>query len=257
MKIATWNVNSLKVRLPQILCWLQDNSIDVLVLQELKLSSEFFPVEEFENIGYQAVWNGQKTYNGVAIISRIDLHNSLLDNPFYKDKQKRIIIASINNIRIINVYCVNGEKIDSPKFQYKREWFSALIELVKNELKDNSNLILLGDFNIAPADLDVYDPKTWHEKVLCSNEERKWFKNLLNLGLYDSLRELDNTSPLYTWWDYRSNGFKRNLGMRIDHILITKKILEHTVDFGIDINMRGMERPSDHAPVWIKIRPMS
>ncbi|MBN3860442.1 MAG: exodeoxyribonuclease III [Neisseriaceae bacterium] len=254
MKIATWNVNSLKVRLPQVLSWLQNNDVDVLVLQELKLASEFFPIEEFENIGYEAVWNGQKTYNGVAIISRLDMHNSLLDNPFYEDEQKRIITTTINDIRIINVYCVNGEKIGSPKFDYKKEWFQALSQLVENELKTTHNLILLGDFNIAPTDLDVYDPKAWHEKVLCSSEERSWFKNLLDLGLYDSLRTLDSESALYTWWDYRLNGFKRNLGMRIDHILITKELLENTIDFGIDVNMRGLERPSDHAPVWLKIK---
>ena len=189
MKIATWNVNSLNVRLPQVQNWLADHQADILALQELKLDQDKFPTAALQMMGWHCVWSGQKTYNGVAIISRYepqDVHCGLPALP--DDPQRRVIAATINGVRVINVYCVNGEALDSPKFQYKEQWFAALAEFIRNELAQHSELVLLGDFNIAPADLDVYDHEKWQGKILCSAEERAWFQTLLDLGLTDSLR---------------------------------------------------------------------
>lgn len=251
MKIATWNVNSLNVRQEQVMQWLMNEQPDVLVLQELKLDQDKYPATAIRMMGWHTEWSGQKTYNGVAIISRHEineLHFGLPEMP--DDPQRRVIAATINGVRVINVYCVNGESLESEKFVYKRQWFAALTNFVRDELARYPQLVLLGDFNIAPADDDVYDPSKWHEKIHCSSEERSWFKGLLDLGLRDSLRQIHPTGAHYTWWDYRGAMFAKGLGLRIDHILISVPLAERLRDVVVDTQTRALERPSDHAPVF-------
>lgn len=251
MKIATWNVNSLNVRLPHVLQWLQQKRPDVLALQELKLDQDKFPVQAFTDIGYHAEWYGQKTYNGVALLSRLpaaDVHTGL--PALSEDPQRRVIAATIGGVRVVNVYCVNGESVDSPKFQYKAQWFDALNQFICSELVRHEKLVLLGDFNIAPHDADCYDPEQWRGQVLCSDQERTWFADLLSLGLTDSLRAQHPQETLYTWWDYRARMFQRKLGMRIDHILASRTMYAQLQNSGVDTEPRGWERPSDHTPVW-------
>jgi exodeoxyribonuclease III len=250
MKIATWNVNSLNVRLPQVLQWLMQHQPDVLVLQELKMEQEKFPAAALNMMGWNAVWLGQKTYNGVAIISRSSLQDVQTGLPqMPDDTQQRVIAATINGVRVINVYCVNGEALDSPKFEYKRKWFAALTQYVRDEMQRYSDLMLLGDFNIAPTDDDVYDPQKWHEQIHCSSQERAWFQDLLNLGLTDALRQVYPTGEHATWWDYRGAMFQKGLGLRIDHILISQTLSARLQDVWVDKETRALERPSDHAPV--------
>lgn len=250
MKITTWNVNSLNVRLPQVQNWLMDQQPDILVLQELKQDQDKYPAAALQMMGWQSVWSGQKTYNGVAIISRHplqDVHTGLPLLP--DDPQRRVIAATVNGVRVINVYCVNGEALDSPKFQYKQQWFAALTELVREELSRHDQLVLLGDFNIAPTDADCYDPEKWREKIHCSSQERQWFQNLLDLGLSDSLRQVHPDGAFYTWFDYRGGMFARKQGLRIDHILVSPALAATLQDVCVDYDARAQERPSDHAPV--------
>ncbi|QMT33244.1 exodeoxyribonuclease III [Conchiformibius steedae DSM 2580] len=250
MKIATWNVNSLNVRLPQVSAWLAQHQPDVLVLQELKLEQDKFPAAAFRLSGWHAEWSGQKTYNGVAIISRAPLQDVHLGLPALPDDpQRRVIAATINGVRVINVYCVNGEALDSPKFDYKRQWFAALSEFVRAQMAQYPQLVLLGDFNIAPADADVYDAEKWRGKIHCSDEERQWFTALLDLGLTDALRHIHPQGAHYTWWDYRGAMFQKGLGLRIDHILLSAALTEKLQDVQVDTDTRAQERPSDHAPV--------
>jgi exodeoxyribonuclease-3 len=254
MQIATWNVNSLKVRLPQVLDWLQNSGCDVLALQELKLDNPFFPMEAFSEIGYNCAFNGQKTYNGVAIISKHDIKDVVHDIPNYADIQKRVISATINGIRIICVYVVNGESVGSDKYNYKLLWLEQLYQFVKSNLLTHDKLALLGDFNIAPHDIDVYDPEAWREKVLCSTPEREKLQQLLELGLHDSFRIFNQENGQYTWWDYRNFAFRRKLGLRIDHILISNALKAEVSNCTIDINPRKNERPSDHAPIVLHLK---
>ena len=251
MKITTWNVNSLNVRLPQVQNWLADHQPDVLVLQELKLDQDKFPAAALKMMGWHSVWSGHKTYNGVAIISRSepqDVHTGLPAMP--DDPQRRVIAATIGGVRVINVYCVNGEAPDSPKFQYKQQWFAALTEFVRDEMARYEKLVLLGDFNIAPTDDDCYDAEKWRGKILCTDSERGWFKNLLDLGLTDSLRQIHPEGAFYTWFDYRGAMFQRGLGLRIDHLLVSPALSAVLKDVQVDSDARAQERPSDHAPVW-------
>lgn len=251
MKIATWNVNSLNVRQSQVMQWLMNEQPDVLALQELKLAQDQFPQAALQMMGWHAVWAGQKTYNGVALISRhepTDLHIGLPEMP--NDTQQRVIAATINHVRVINVYCVNGEALDSPKFAYKRDWFMALTAFVRDELTRYTDLVLLGDFNIAPAADDVYDPQKWHEQIHCSSEERSWFKHLLDLGLIDGLRHVYPTGAAYTWWDYRGAMFEKGQGLRIDHILVSSHLADQLQQVVVDTDTRANQRPSDHAPVY-------
>lgn len=251
MKIATWNVNSLNVRLPHVQDWLQQHSPDVLALQELKLDQDKYPAAVFQMAGWHTVWSGQKTYNGVALISKHPLENVHTGLPALPgDPQRRVIAATVNGVRVVNVYCVNGEALDSPKFEYKRQWFAALTDFIRDELSRHDKLVLLGDFNIAPADADCYDPEKWHEKIHCSGIERGWFQTLLDLGLADSLRQIHPEGAHYTWWDYRGAMFQRKLGLRIDHLLISPALAAQLQDVQVDTEARGWERPSDHAPVW-------
>lgn len=253
MQIATWNVNSLKVRLDQVISWLQETNCDVLALQELKLDNDNFPKKAFDELGYHYVFNGQKTYNGVAIISKHPLTEIVYDIPGYDDIQKRVIAATINNIRVVCVYVVNGESITSAKYQYKLTWLMQLEHYIKDSLLKYPKLALLGDFNIAPEDRDLYDPVAWRDQVLCSVPERKALQRLTDLGLTDSFRLFNQEERQYTWWDYRNFAFRRKLGIRIDHILISNGLKPMVKNCVIDIKPRKNERPSDHTPVVITL----
>lgn len=250
MKIASWNVNSLNVRLPQLLDFLTAEAPDIIALQETKLPDEKFPAAEIEAAGYRAVFSGQKTYNGVAIISRSAASDIVTGIPEFDDPQKRLLATTIDGVRIICVYIPNGQEVGSEKYDYKFRWLDAFRDFLKNELAEHKRLIVLGDYNIAPADIDVHDPKRWAGKIMCSELEREMFASLLELGLIDSIRSLYPDAPMHSWWDYRLNAFRRGWGLRIDHILTTSAI--RLADVGVSRDVRGLERPSDHAPVWLK-----
>lgn len=253
MKIATWNVNSLKVRLPQLLDWLSVAEPDLVGLQELKLEQDKFPIEAIQNAGYQAVWLGQKTYNGVAILSRTPASDVVLNIPGDDDPQKRLIAATFETamgpLRFVNVYCPNGQSLDSDKYPYKLAWFDRLTGWLKAELEIHPNLAIVGDYNIAPADEDVHDPKRWKGQVLVSEPEREAFKRLLGLGLADSFRLFEQPEKSFSWWDYRLNAYKRNAGLRIDHVLLSKTLADRCHGCMVDRAPRENEQPSDHAPV--------
>jgi exodeoxyribonuclease-3 len=255
MKIATWNVNSLKVRLPHVLEWLQQTECDVLGLQELKQDNAANEkiIDEFKNIGYHFVYNAQKTYNGVALISKYPLEDVVLDIPEYADEQKRVIAATINGVRVICAYFVNGEALDSPKFQYKLTWLENLIRYVGDETKKHDKLVLLGDYNIAPQANDTHDPESWEGNILCSVPERAAFNQLINLGLTDSFRMFNQEDKQFSWWDYRNFAFRRNMGLRIDHLLISDALKTVATDCIIDKAPRKLERPSDHTPVVLTL----
>lgn len=256
MKLATWNVNSLKVRLPQVLDWLATQSPDVLCLQELKLEDKAFPLAEIEAAGYRAAFSGQKTYNGVAILSRGEPRDIQRGIAGFEDIQQRVISASIADpidpagpLRIVCAYFPNGQSIDSDKYQYKLRWLAALTDWLRGELKQYPRLVLLGDYNIAPEDRDVHDPVAWKDQVLCSEPERAAFRGLIGLGFHDAFRRFEQAEKSYSWWDYRMMGFRRNMGLRIDHILISAALADRCSACGIDKTPRKLERPSDHAPV--------
>jgi exodeoxyribonuclease-3 len=276
VRIAAWNVNSLKVRLPQVLKWLQDQEkskkpIDALCLQELKLTDDKYPHKELEEAGYVSLAAGQKTYNGVAIIVRkaalapiasdasTTFLKSIRNIPGHADEQQRILVATIpfagmQPIRLISAYFPNGQSPDSDKFVYKLGWLKALEDWLKNELSQNTRLALLGDFNIAPTDTDVHDPSKWIGQNLVSPEERKAFQQLLDLGLTDSFRMFEQAAKSFSWWDYRMMGFRRNAGMRIDHILLSEALKDKCMASVIDKEPRTWEQPSDHAPVIAEIK---
>ncbi len=249
MKIATWNVNSLSVRLPHVIEWLGNESPDILVMQEIKQLTAAFPLEAFSALGYQSVANGQKTYNGVAIASREPLTDHVVELPDFDDPQRRILAASIGGIRVINLYVPNGSSVGSEKYEYKLAWLAAMCDFLGEELKRNEKLVVLGDFNIAPEDRDVYDPVKWGDEILCSPAERKALRKLLELGLSDVYRQFDQPAASFSWWDYRAAGFRRNAGLRIDLILASKSIARACTGSRIDKEPRSWERPSDHAPV--------
>lgn len=248
-KIATWNVNSLRVRLPHVLTWLADIKPDVLALQETKLPDADFPFTEIEQAGYTAFSFGQKTYNGVAILSRKKIADVITDIPDLADPQRRILGASIGDIRILNLYVPNGESVTSEKYQYKLGWLKQLDIFLQRELKQHPKMIVLGDFNIAPEEIDVHDPKFWDGQVLFSGPERKAFREMLQLGFRDCFRLHAPSEKSFTWWDYRLGAFRRNMGLRIDHILASTALSARCVKCTIDKTPRGWERPSDHAPV--------
>jgi exodeoxyribonuclease-3 len=249
MKLATWNVNSLKVRLPQVLQWLTDNPVDVLCLQESKLTDDKFPVAEIQAAGYHVVYNGQKTYNGVAILSRHPISDVVKNNPLFPDEQQRIIAATIQGIRIVCAYVPNGQSIDSDKYIYKLKWLNALQEWLTEECKTHPDLALLGDYNIAPEDRDVYDPVGWKDMVLVSDPERAAFQCLLDLDLKDAFRLFEQAEKSFSWWDYRQLGFRLNKGLRIDHILLSPHLAARCIACVIDRIPRKWEQPSDHTPV--------
>ena len=249
MKLATWNVNSLKVRPPQVLQWLHSNPVDVLCLQESKLSDDKFPVAEIEQAGYHVVYNGQKTYNGVAILSRHPIHDVVKNNPLFPDEQQRIISATIEGMRIICAYVPNGQAVDSDKYAYKLQWLNALQEWLSQECKTYPELALLGDYNIAPEDCDVHDPIAWQGQILVSPTERAAFQNLLKLELKDAFRLFEQAEKSFSWWDYRQLGFRLNKGLRIDHILLSPPLAKRCTACIIDKTPRKWEQPSDHTPV--------
>lgn len=250
MKIAAWNVNSLKVRLPQLLEWLESSQPDVVCLQETKLEDPNFPQAEIEAAGYQAVFSGQKTYNGVALLARSALSEVVVGNPHFPDPQKRLIAATAGGIRVICAYIPNGQAVDSDKYAYKLDWLDALGVWLGEQLAAHPQLVLAGDFNIAPEDRDVHNPAAWAGQILCSAPERAAFQRLLALGLKDSFRLFDQPEKSFSWWDYRMLGFQRNLGLRIDHVLLSDALAARCSAAGIDRDMRKRERPSDHAPVY-------
>jgi exodeoxyribonuclease-3 len=249
MIIATWNVNSLKVRLPHVLDWLAASQADVLCLQETKMEDKVFPYAELDAAGYRAVHNGQKTYNGVAILARSTLEDVRFDIPAFADEQKRVLAATVNGLRVICAYMPNGQAVGSDKYEYKLRWLEALAGFVREELKRYPQLALLGDYNIAPEDRDVHDPAAWKDQVLCSEPERAAFRQFVDLGLADAFRLFDQPEKTYSWWDYRQMGFRRNHGLRIDHILLSAPLAAACRACVIDKAPRKLERPSDHAPV--------
>ena len=249
MKIATWNVNSLRVRLPQVLQWLDSSQPDILALQETKLTDEAFPVAELLDAGYQCAFAGQKTYNGVALLSRQPLTDIVTDLPGLDDPQRRVLGATISDVRVLNLYVPNGQAVGSDKYAYKLEWLAALADYLADQHRQYRQLVVVGDFNIAPDDRDVHDPEAWAGKILCSEPERGAFSGLLATGLNDAFRLFTAEGSHFSWWDYRAAGFRRNLGLRIDHILITSELTERCTGCVIDTEPRRWERPSDHTPV--------
>jgi exodeoxyribonuclease-3 len=249
MKIASWNVNSLKVRLPQVLDWLAASQADILCLQETKTTDENFPASEIEAAGYHVVFSGQKTYNGVAIISRQAATDVVTDVPGLDDPQRRILGATINGVRVLDLYVVNGQEVGSEKYAHKLHWLDKVTDYISEQLQQHERFVVLGDFNIAPDDRDVYDPEAWHERILCSTPEREALRKILALGLTDTFRLFDQEEASYSWWDYRAAGFRRNRGLRIDLVLASKALADNCRASGIDKEPRRLERPSDHTPV--------
>ena len=257
MKIATWNVNSLKVRQQHVMDWLETSQADVLCLQELKLTDDKFPRAEFEAKGYRSWFAGQKTYNGVGILVReglqVDESTIVRNIPGHEDPQQRVITATIEGVRIISAYFPNGQAPGSEKFVYKLGWLAALHDWLAGELAQHARLALLGDYNIAPEDRDVHDPKAWEGQNLVSPEERAEFVRLIGLGLVDAFRQFDHPEKVFSWWDYRMLAFRRNAGLRIDHILLSQPLAEACTSCDVDKTPRKWEQPSDHAPVVAQI----
>ena len=253
MKIATWNVNSLKVRLPQVLDWLAAHSPDALCLQETKLEDKYFPADELSAAGYHLAFAGQKTYNGVALLTRQPMHDIVYGNPLFPDPQQRLIAATVEGVRLVCVYIPNGQAVGSDKYTYKMEWLAALQRWLADTLQQTPQLALCGDFNIAPTDADVHDPAAWAGQILCSDAERAAFQNLCALGLQDSFRHFPQAPASFSWWDYRMLGFQKNRGLRIDHILLSNALIGRAEAAGIDRAPRKSERPSDHAPAWVNL----
>jgi len=249
MKIASWNVNSLRVRLEHVLDWLRSESPDVLGLQETKLTDDNFPVDAFEAIGYHCAFSGQRTYNGVALLSRTPMTDVVTDFDGFDDEQRRVLGAHVAGLRIFDLYVPNGQSVGSDKFRYKLGWLAALHAQLVRELASHAHVVVMGDFNIAPADIDVHDPEAWREQVLCSTEERSALRRILELGFVDTYRMSEPAGEAYSWWDYRAAAFRRNLGLRIDLILASRSLGERCVGAAIDVSPRRLERPSDHAPV--------
>jgi exodeoxyribonuclease III len=256
VKLATWNVNSLSVRLPQLLAWLAENPVDAIVLQETKLTDDKFPHAELAAAGYRALWFGQKTYNGVALLSRADAGeavDAVRNIPGLGDEQARVIAGTVGDLRVIGAYFPNGQAPDSEKFVYKMRWLDALRGWVAAELAAHPKLVLMGDFNIAPEDRDVYDPVAWAGQIHCTPQEREHFQKLVGLGLHDAFRLFEQPPKSWSWWDYRNLAFRKNQGLRIDHILVSEALKPRVAACLIDKLPRKNERPSDHAPVVVEL----
>ena len=254
MKIASWNVNSLNVRLPHLEQWLTAFAPDVVGLQETKLEDPRFPDTALAGLGYRSVFAGQKTYNGVAILSREPATEVQVGIPGFEDEQKRVIAATVGGVRIVNLYVVNGQDVDTDKYAYKLRWLEAVREWLQDELRRHPELVVLGDFNIAPDARDVHDPSVWHDgHILTSTAEREALRNLYALGLSDAFRLLHDTPGQFSWWDYRQAAFRRDLGLRIDLTLVSEALRGAVVEAGIDREPRTWERPSDHAPAWVRL----
>lgn len=253
MKIASWNVNSLKVRLPHLEAWLAARQPDVLVLQETKCEDAAFPAEAIRAMGYQVAYAGQKTYNGVAVLAKGAIEDVQVGIPGFEDEQKRVIAATVDGVRVVDLYVVNGKAVGDEKYAYKLRWLEALHGWLEGEIARHPRLAVLGDFNIAPDDRDVHDPVAWRDEILCSVPEREALGRVLALGLHDSFRLFNDEAGHFSWWDYRAAGFRRNLGLRIDLALISDALKPQCVGSVIDREPRTWERPSDHAPVVVEL----
>ncbi len=254
MKLASWNVNSLKVRLPQVLEWLETVQPDLLGLQETKMSDAHFPGEALRAAGYEVAYSGQKTYNGVAVLSRWPITEVFTELPNLADPQRRVLAVTAGDLRFINLYVPNGQSVGSDKYAYKLDWLAHLRRWLAEELERWPRSIVVGDFNIAPQDQDVHDPQEWHEQVLCSTPEREALQALLALGFADSFRQFPQEPNIFSWWDYRMNSFRRNRGLRIDLILSSAALTGTLTASYVDREPRGWPRPSDHAPVVAELR---
>ncbi len=254
MKIASWNVNSLKVRLPHLLRWLEESKPDIVALQETKTEDLYFPVLELAEAGYLCVYAGQKTYNGVAILARERPQDVLTDIPGLDDPARRILAATVGDVRIVNLYVVNGKAVGDEKYEYKLEWLARVRDFLAEQIELYPWLVVLGDFNIAPEDRDVYDPEAWRERILCSTPEREALSKITALGLHDSYRLFHDEGGQFSWWDYRQAAFDRNQGLRIDLVLLSDDLKKVAKDASIECAPRGWERPSDHTPATVKLR---
>ena len=254
MKIASWNVNSLNVRLPHLQQWLQEFAPDVVGLQETKLEDHKFPEDALLAAGYRSAFIGQKTYNGVAILARHPIGDVQLGIPGFDDAQARAIAATVNGVRIVNLYVVNGQDIGTDKYAYKLRWLDAVHAWVADELQRHPKLVVLGDFNIAPDDRDVHDPMVWNDDhILTSTAERGALRGLLELGLHDAFRLHHDDAGIFSWWDYRQAAFRRDLGLRIDLTLVSDALKADAIQAGIDRTPRTWERASDHTPAWVQL----
>jgi exodeoxyribonuclease-3 len=253
MKIATWNVNSLRVRLPHLLDWLASHSPDAMCLQETKCEDATFPAEELRAAGYCSVHHGQRAYNGVAILSRIESAGVCRGIPSFTDEQSRVIAADVDGVRVVSVYVPNGQSVGSDKYDYKLRWLEALAQWLAGEMAAHPKLAVLGDFNVAPEDRDVHDPAAWAGQVLFSEPERAALRRLFALGLADAFRLFEQPERSFTWWDYRMNAFRRKMGLRIDHVLLSPLLAGACRSCAIDLEPRRLERPSDHAPVVCEV----
>ena len=255
MKIASWNVNSLNVRLPHLERWMAESGPDVVGLQETKLDDERFPGAVLDQLGYRNVFHGQKTYNGVAILARgREITDVQMGIPGFEDDQKRVIAGTVDGIRIVNLYVVNGQSVGSDKYAYKLRWLEAVHDWIAAELKVHPEMVVMGDFNIAPDDRDVHDPEIWNDDhILTSTAERAALQRLLGLGLHDAFRLHTDEGGIFSWWDYRQAAFRRGMGLRIDLTLVSDALKARAVASGIDREPRTWERPSDHAPAWVEL----
>lgn len=253
LKLASWNVNSLKIRLDQVIAWLEETQVDVLALQETKLIDENFPLDAFTSRNYHVVYAGQKTYNGVAVISRFPISESQTDIIGFDDPQRRILAVTIGDLRLINLYVPNGAEPGSEKYAYKMLWLERVTAFIEQQLIQYPKLAIVGDFNIAPEDRDVHDPQEWEGCILVSPPEREAFQRLLAMGIVDSFRLFPQEEQIFSWWDYRAAGFRRGRGLRIDHVLLSTILANSCLSSQIDKNPRKLERPSDHAPVWVEL----
>lgn len=249
MKIATWNVNSMNVRLPHVIEWLQARDPDVLVLQEIKQLTEKFPTAALRELGYHSIASGQKTYNGVAVVSKTVPSDPVTDFSDFEDPQRRVLASTTSDVRVIDLYVPNGSEVGSEKYQYKLDWLASLRTFLEAELRQHENVVVLGDFNIAPADEDVHDPEKWGDAILCSPLERQALAALVDLGLTDVFRKFEQPEKSFSWWDYRAAGFRRNAGLRIDLILASAAMATRCTASYVDKEPRAWDRPSDHAPV--------
>jgi exodeoxyribonuclease III len=253
MKIASWNVNSLKVRMPHLTQWCAEAAPDLLAMQEIKSEDSKFPITDIAALGYECVFSGQKTYNGVALLSREAAREVRTDIDGLEDPQRRILAASIGELRVVNLYVVNGQAVGSEKYAYKLHWLERMAAFLAEEIRRYPQLIVLGDFNIAPADRDVHDPQAWHEQILCSTLERDALRRITDLGLIDTFRLFDQADGVFSWWDYRQAAFRRNLGLRIDLVLASETLRARCRAASIDRVPRTWERPSDHAPAVLEL----
>ncbi len=248
-RVATWNVNSLRVRLSHVLSWLEQNPMDIIGLQETKTEDVSFPVAALNEAGYHVCFSGQKTYNGVAILCRHAPEHTVTGIPGFDDPQRRFIAADIDGIHFVNLYVPNGEHPGSEKYKYKLDWLNHVTGYLRDALAKHDRVVVVGDFNIAPEDRDVHDPEKWRDRILCSKEERAAFDTVTAAGLIDAFRRFHDGNEHFSWWDYRAAAYRRKMGLRIDHILCSESLVRTATDCWIDVAPRGWERPSDHTPV--------